>query len=691
MTPTLLISYLIAIMLPLVALYLLSTFDLFGTGKGSTIRISFAWGAVAAFALAYVVNNTVVRFVGYVTVVTLTAPIVEEILKSLILAYWVQRPRFRYIVDGAVYGFAAGIGFAISENVFYLSTHPGNSLALAISRVLSTTLMHAAASAMVGIALGHLRRSRNAMKLVWSFLGIGLAISLHVVYNNIVDKLTGSALLLVAIAIGTGGGVVIGLLVNRGLVDEKKRFQETLGLSLGVSSGERKAIQQLGGDAIEKVLDELAGYFGADKIEKIRRVLVIQANIGILQNNLNSPVSERLRAAWQEEITALRAETNQLRNELGVYVMGFLRGVFPPDQDAAASPLNHALTQSDPTVIHSFDIFMTASKLADSIPPDQLEATAQLLKQAEFFKDVSLADLENLSRAIVSRTYGGGQVLFEEGDEGDALYLIRKGGIDILTEVDGEERLLRTMRPGEIVGELALLDGQPRSATARAKDQATVLMLRREQFIMFMQSRPQVILAVLRYLARRVRHVTEVVETSINWASHIAQGDYEQAKAVGSTGAALAPGSSPAIELTGPVGQVAPTRLEAVSADAPVHLGGAFAMIASALEQREQAFQKKFEAAGVMTAEMAELPSEQQEVMKFFIHDQMASAQGVTVELLQAKLTHVVNLPAIVSELTNNDWLIAVDTPPHVRYKANPKRRRTKPIPLFKGMGKAGG
>src|SRR5262249_41182060 len=161
---------------------------------------------------------------------------------------------------------------------------------------------------------------------------------------------------------------------------------------------------------------------------------------------------------------------------------------------------NRALSHSDPTVIHTFDIFMTASRLADSISPQQLEATAELLKKVEFFKEVSLADLENLSRAIAPRTSSHGDVLFKEGGEEDAMYLIQQGGIDLLTVVGTEERLLRTMQVGDVVGELALLDGQPRSASARANGSLTALMLRREQFMMFMTSRPQVILAVLQYL-----------------------------------------------------------------------------------------------------------------------------------------------------------------------------------------------
>ncbi|HLY24939.1 MAG TPA: PrsW family glutamic-type intramembrane protease, partial [Aggregatilineales bacterium] len=126
------IAYIIAIAVPLFAIYMIFALDLFGTGKGSTVLIAFAWGALGAFTLALIINNwtndwltaTIGPDAAYTTVVTRSAPIVEEILKSLVLIYLVFQPRFRYIVDGAVYGFATGIGFSVTENLFYLTTDP---------------------------------------------------------------------------------------------------------------------------------------------------------------------------------------------------------------------------------------------------------------------------------------------------------------------------------------------------------------------------------------------------------------------------------------------------------------------------------------------------------------------------------------------------------------------------------------
>src|SRR5262249_32349285 len=243
-----------------------------------------------------------------------TGPIVEEILKAAVLVYLIQQPRFRYIVDGAIYGFAAGIGFSVAENLFYLNGY--GSLGLVVARVLSTSLMHATASGLVGISLGRVRRARSNHRLLLSTVGIFFAMTVHITFNKLVHPqnvlhvpttsggVHGTALLLVAIGFGFGGGILIAYLINQGLVEEKKRFSETLNLADKVSKGERKAVQGLGGDAIEQILLELGEDFGADKVDKIRRLLVIQANIGILRNNLKSPASDRLREAWEGEIAA---------------------------------------------------------------------------------------------------------------------------------------------------------------------------------------------------------------------------------------------------------------------------------------------------------------------------------------------------------------------------------------------------
>ena len=523
-------AYVIAIAVPAFTIYLFVLLDVFGTGKPSTILICAGWGAAGAFAAAWAINTVILDLgVAYKTLTGGAAPVIEECLKSLILIYLIQHPRFRYIVDGAVYGIAVGIGFALSENLFIYLPDAGDAvLGTAISRTLSTSLMHATASGLVGISLGRLRRAPAGQRNIWPVLGIGLAIVLHVVFNNLARQLQGMTLLLAAIGIGIGGGVIIAWQIAQGLADEKRRFAKTLGLNVGVSPGERKAVQQLGGASIEQIFSELDGFFGGSSITLVRRLLAIQANIGILQNNLSAPVSDRLRRAWEDEIAAYRREIEQIRKELGASVRLFLQSVFPSDDQVMQEALNEEMARFDPTLVHTFDMFMRVSELAETFTPEQLSVLAERLKRIEIFRNVSLANLENLSRAITVQTFADKYVLFDQGDEGNAMYLIEEGRVDVsMIDQEGRERLLRRFQPGEVVGEFSLLDGQPRSARAQANGPVRVLALQREVFTMFIQSRPQVVLAMLQYLAGKVRYTTDSVEASVEWMTRIGHGDYQ--------------------------------------------------------------------------------------------------------------------------------------------------------------------
>lgn len=592
MTITLVIAYVIALAIPILSVYFIRALDLFGTANTGTLVRCILWGAVAAFGLAYVINKGVLeqlmltgatRTDSMQLVVRLTAPIVEEILKALFLIYLIRRPTFRYFVDGAIYGFGVGIGFAMMENVVYLSSSNA-VLALAISRVLSTSLMHAMASALVGISLGRLRRSNARLLPV---AGILVAIIVHIVYNNIVNSLNGTVLLLVAISIGIGGAAFIGLEIQQGLNEEKRRFSQTFGRKSDVSEGEVMTIQRMGGSSLEEMMSRLQAQVGDENIALIRRMLVTQANIGILQNNLSSGnVSPRLRKAWEAEIAERRAEFQQIRKELDRTVTTYMQSMFPPDDPGMSDWLQAEMAQSDPTMVHTFDIFMKTSGLAESFTPEQLEAMANSLSRIEIFRNVSPGDLENLGRAIKITHFDNGVMLFDQGDEGDAMYMVEEGGITIYA-VDGQgnEKMLRTFGPGSVVGDFAVLDGQPRSARARAAGSLKALVLQRHMFKLFIQSRPQVILAVMNVLADKARFTTRTVEDSIHHLSSIAQGNYDEVMEL----TAKAAQSTPA-----PAGAKAETEAEAaesaeVSSSVHASLSQAFASFARKLQRREAA------------------------------------------------------------------------------------------------------
>lgn len=557
-----LLAYVIALLIPALAFYLIRALDLFKTSHTQTVLICALWGALVAYPLASLVNGGLHSLFGAALVITLLAPLIEEALKALVLLYYTRQPSFHYFVDGAVYGFSVGIGFSMVENIVYLGSSP--SLSLAITRVLSTSLMHAMASGVVGISLGRLRRTRSR---VLPLLGIGSAFAVHILYNNVVNTLTGVTLLIVAVGIGISGAAVIAAQIIYGLRQEKEQFSQTLGLERDVSVGERQAIQRLGGASIEAIMQELRGTFGEENVALIRRLLVTQANIGILENNLTAPnVSPRLREAWEGEIALRQSESQELRRQMSRSVLTYLSSQFPAHDPTTWAYLQEQFARHDPTMVHTFDMFMRMTELAQDFTAEQLEGRAERLSRIDIFRQVSMADLENLSRAIEVANYDDGVLLFDKGDDGDAMYLIEGGAIAVYAlDHSHHEKHLRTFGVGQVVGDFAVLDGEKRSARARAQGALSVLVLRREVFQMFIQSRPQVILAVLAVLADRARYTTRTVELTLQTLSNIAQGDY-------------APAAAPQ-----PVPPAAPPLTE-IPADVPSLLNRALARFATGLQ-----------------------------------------------------------------------------------------------------------
>jgi CRP/FNR family cyclic AMP-dependent transcriptional regulator len=137
---------------------------------------------------------------------------------------------------------------------------------------------------------------------------------------------------------------------------------------------------------------------------------------------------------------------------------------------------------------------------------------SQLLAQVSIFEQLAADDLEQLSALLRTRRYAKGEVIFHQGDVGTALYIIRKGEVAIrLSSPDGKEVILALLDRGDFFGELALLDGEPRSSDAVAREETDLLSIQREDFRVFLNSRPKVALGLLANLSRLVRHVTQLV------------------------------------------------------------------------------------------------------------------------------------------------------------------------------------
>jgi RsiW-degrading membrane proteinase PrsW (M82 family) len=336
-----------AVTVPLLFLALVRWLDLYASGSFKVVLMCFGWGAVAFF-LAVEVNTAVAARAGYAQTVTLFAPIVEEILKSLILIYAVRRHDFTYFVDGAVYGFAAGACFAVLENaVFLQSAAAGAGLALGFARAFSTALMHGSATALVGIALGRLRYGRGAGRFASLFLGWAAAMALHIIFNNVVYRTTGALTLVLAIVLGLGGvGLVIGF-IFWGLAEERRWLREMLGVQVGVSAGEAAVVQKL--DDLDALLAPVGERFGPEKRRQVERFLKLQAQLGLKLKVRDMTPDAKQRAEMERQVAALRKEIDAARRDVGIYCMSYVRSIIPPETEPMWERLGQTLETREPS------------------------------------------------------------------------------------------------------------------------------------------------------------------------------------------------------------------------------------------------------------------------------------------------------------------------------------------------------
>jgi CRP-like cAMP-binding protein len=135
-----------------------------------------------------------------------------------------------------------------------------------------------------------------------------------------------------------------------------------------------------------------------------------------------------------------------------------------------------------------------------------------LLKQIPLFDPLEPADQEQLAALLRKRSVRRGAVLFRKGDEGTALYIIVRGRIKITLQTKlGDEITLAILNDGEFLGEMALLDGMPRSADATALDETQIYVLNRSDFLTFLAQNAGAVQTVLRALSMRLRNTDDLL------------------------------------------------------------------------------------------------------------------------------------------------------------------------------------
>jgi CRP/FNR family transcriptional regulator, cyclic AMP receptor protein len=141
--------------------------------------------------------------------------------------------------------------------------------------------------------------------------------------------------------------------------------------------------------------------------------------------------------------------------------------------------------------------------------------TVETLRQVPLFESLDDKAAKELCELLESLDCKAKTVLFRAGDAGNAMYLIESGKVRICVRArDGHEVTLAELGRGDFFGEMALLDGERRSADAVVAEDARLALLSREHFLSFMRDSPDVALEMLTALANRLRHTDELLRHS---------------------------------------------------------------------------------------------------------------------------------------------------------------------------------
>lgn len=111
-----------------------------------------------------------------------------------------------------------------------------------------------------------------------------------------------------------------------------------------------------------------------------------------------------------------------------------------------------------------------------------------------------------MTEILRRESFAVGQVIFKAGDLPRFAYLIQAGAVDITVQRDGKPLLLGTLRAGDLLGEMALIDDKPRSATATAKEPTTCVVITAIEFQRRLESSDPLVRALVRSLSGKLRH-----------------------------------------------------------------------------------------------------------------------------------------------------------------------------------------
>lgn len=143
--------------------------------------------------------------------------------------------------------------------------------------------------------------------------------------------------------------------------------------------------------------------------------------------------------------------------------------------------------------------------------------TTQRLAEIPLFSHMDDEERSELRSLMTERIFQAGQVTMKAGDEGSSFQIIERGEVEIwLTDTDGKKVVLDVLGPGKFFGELSMLSGDTRSASATSEGEVVTLELDRDEFFDFLRRRPEAAIDVLTELGQRLKHTDDILRSRIS-------------------------------------------------------------------------------------------------------------------------------------------------------------------------------
>jgi CRP/FNR family transcriptional regulator, cyclic AMP receptor protein len=138
-----------------------------------------------------------------------------------------------------------------------------------------------------------------------------------------------------------------------------------------------------------------------------------------------------------------------------------------------------------------------------------------LLRNIPLFESLEQDDLAALVARLREVRFESGQTVFSQGDEGDAMYLIEEGAVDVVAGSGKQRVTVASLFKQQYFGELSLLDGAPRSATTVTARDTVLLALERDDFVDFIKRRPEAALSIMHEIGERIRATNEMMTRTV--------------------------------------------------------------------------------------------------------------------------------------------------------------------------------